>query len=231
MRKFVFLYFVFITLSPSSYAQLIDNRLDIGASVGISTNLSGKISDSQFSDHSFYQNLKTGTGFTVFMDYQLMGQIGVGLRYFGANFNSWKNPVTGNIDQHTLKTTGISLLATVSTPFSRLGLWNKFKASIGVGPVFTSSKFHLGSDIYFVEDLESGSLTPLHIDGNYSAIGVQSELNAMYKLSHNAGLKFTVNLSYYDSSAADLLDDNYLQLNGQLGVFLRLFHDKRYVLR
>jgi hypothetical protein len=226
MKKYITLLLLCLPFL-SVKSQILQTKLKIHASYGISKSLTGKeINDNSFITPSFFSNFEnvsnTECGAKVFMT----PIFSIGTRLKNTKFSDWNYSGENKLYKDSkaqIKSFAPELC--LHTSFRETGFFNKFQASVIVAPSYNFVKADFGNTIYevypyiFDNPLKSTS---------FSSFGCDISAQCEYAPVQQAGLFFNIGLLYFKTESVFFNDKNNRFFNYNFGLYFRFIKDKHF---
>lgn len=216
---------LFITSTVSS--QLINKKLNIHINYNVGDFMGKKFSnDNDFIYPYLYSNMTKLNGYSFKATYKIHSLFSAGLEggeMRGTNWSAENNNLYEGVE---VGLKSISPVFQIHTRYNETGLYNRLKIYGEVAPVFGQSKLQLQKPIFEIDNTNESEMKFLETIDNY--LGIKGRAGVEFAFSKDAGINLSYSVQQNFISSAFYNDEDFLYSQFSIGLYFRLFYDKRY---
>jgi len=218
---------LFLALSNLTiYSQLINNKLDICFSAGISSPIGDKlVNEAGYITPSLFNNFGNGFNMQLKSTYKLFSYLDIGLQLKNTRLKGWNNAdSTGIYKDANVKIRSVGAVFKIGTKLAGYGFFNRFGASLSIVPTYNFVSVKLDQSIFEVVSGTSDNL----LKSKVSSIGADCIVNMKYSVNQRYAFFAEFGMSYLPVKSALYNDSRVLLLNADMGVSFKLMKDKHF---
>lgn len=227
-KKNLFILLLFtIWFLNSSFAQLTEKNLNIYISYNIGNSLGKEMSnDNGFIYPYLYSNMSKLNGYSFKATYKIHTLFRAGLEGGELRGTNWSAENNILYEGAKVNLKSISPVFQIHTRYNETGLYNRLKIYGEVAPVFGQSKLQLQKPIFEMDNSNESEMKFLETIDNY--LGIKGGVGVEFAFSKDAGINLSYSVQQNFISSALYNDEDFLYGQLSIGLYFRLFYDKRY---
>jgi hypothetical protein len=219
--------FLFGLPGLSLKAQLAQKNLNLNASFNIGNFTGKEMSDNNgFIYPNLYSNLTKLNGYSFKATYKIHSLFSVGLEVGELRGTNWGAENNNLYEGAEVNLKSISPVFQIHTRYNETGLYNRLKIYGEIAPVFGQSKLQLQKPIFEINNSTESENKFLETIDNY--FGIKGSAGVEFAFSKVAGLNVSYSVQQNFISSALYNDEDFLYGQLSIGLYFRLFYDKRY---
>lgn len=227
MKKIGLFYFSLFIYCFST-AQLAEKKLNFYASFNIGNFIGKEMSDDNgFIYPYLYSNMSILNGYSFKTTYKIHSLFSTGLEGGELRGTNWGVEDNNLYKGAEVKLKSISPVFQLHTRYNETGLYNRLKIYGEVTPVFGRSKLQLQKPIFEIDKTNESEMKFLESVDNY--FGIKGSAGVEFAFSKDAGLNVSYSVQQNFISSAFYNDEDFLYSQLSIGMYFRLFYEKRYV--
>ena len=224
---YILLFFTFCFLN-SSFAQLAEKNLNIYGSYNTGQFLGKDMSDgNSFIFPNLYSNMSELNGYSLKATFKLFSFFSFGLEVGEMTGNNWSLENSDLYKESNVKLQSVSPVFQIHSQFNETGIFNRLIIYGEVAPVFGQSKLHLKLPVFEIRDENGSEIKFMESTDNYFGMKVGTGVYFAFSKAVGFNLSYSIQQSFISSALYN--EEKFLFGQLSIGLYFRLFYDKRYV--
>ncbi len=174
----------------------------------------------------FYANLKRMNGYSAKATYKIFPVLNIGLEGGKVNGSNWSYHESELYQEADVNLKSFAPVLQFHTKFKETGIQNRLKSYIEIAPVFGQATLNLEHSVFEVVLSDGNKKQLTEIINNF--MGVKMGAGIEYTFSKDAGIQLSYSFQQNSITSAFYTDEQFLQRQISLGIYLRFLKDKRY---
>jgi opacity protein-like surface antigen len=226
MKVILSIFSVFFIISTAN-SQLINKKLNIHVNYNIGDFMGKDFSnDNGFVYPYLYSNMTKLNGYSFKATCKIHSLFSAGLEGGEMTGTNWSAENNILYEGAKVNLKSISPVFQIHTRYNETGLYNRLKIYGEVAPVFGQSKLQLQKPIFEINS--SSESENLFLESVDSYFGIKGGAGVEFAFSKEAGINLSYSVQQNFISSAFYNDEDFLHSQLSIGLYFRLFYDKRF---
>ena len=226
MKVILSIFSVFFIISTAN-SQLINKKLNIHVNYNIGDFMGKDFSnDNGFVYPYLYSNMTKLNGYSFKATYKIHSLFSAGLEGGEITGTNWSAENNILYEGAKVNLKSISPVFQIHTRYNETGFYNRLKIYGELAPVFGQSKLQLQKPIFEINSSSESEKLFLESVDNY--FGIKGGAGVEFAFSKEAGINLSYSVQQNFISSAFYNDEYFLYSQLSIGLYFRLFYDKRY---